>query len=133
MQEKLPDLNDINKKEAWHTRPGRSIAEQSQNGLAACRKRKSCFRILNNVNGIGKPLPYDLWLCAVELRNDGFKPSHFYDVMKKPDYKVGRSLPFPPTFRWLHESTRELDPVQGPVTKTVGGMASALELVIDDI
>lgn len=53
--------------------------------------------------------------------------------MKKPNYKVGKSIPFPATFKWLDESTCELDPVQGPVTKTVGGMASALELVIDDI
>lgn len=52
--------------------------------------------------------------------------------MRNPNYNVRMPFPLPATLRWLDESILELDLVQEPVTETIRGTESALELVTDD-
>lgn len=119
------ELQDVNKEEVWTQRPGRSIAEQGQKGIAACRKLKGYCRVVDRSNLSGNPSAEVRMKCAIGLLNDTIKSSHFYDVMRNPNYIVGKQFPFPETFRWLDKDTNELDPVE-----VEGGAREATEDIV---
>lgn len=68
------------------------------------------MRILEESNHTGHPTAEQKMRCATGLRNDVIKPSRFYDVIRDPNYIVGKPFQFPITFSWLDEKANELDP-----------------------
>lgn len=46
---------------------------------------------------------------TVALLNDVMKPSLFYDSRRNPNYVIGKPFPFPETYPWLDQHTKQLD------------------------
>lgn len=55
--------------------------------------------------------------CANSVSNDKIEPLHVYDVIRNPNYKIGKQFPYIITYRWLKLSTKELDKVIGEMFK----------------
>lgn len=110
LQRRHIELQDMTKQGIWQLRPGRSIAEQVKRGIAAFRKLKSFVRVVGSAKLTGNPPEKVIMRCAVGMYNHLKRPSHFYDVMRKPSYNVGKQFPYPITFKWLDKERSELAP-----------------------
>lgn len=91
--------------------PGRCNSEQEQEGLSARRKMMRFCEIFDRARVTSSPSSEVCWRCAVRLCNGALKQSHFYDVMRNPNYNIGKRFLFPATIKWLDKSTLELDPI----------------------
>lgn len=59
----------------------------------------------------GNPFTTISMRYAVGFYNYFINPSHFYDVLRNPNYNTGNPFPFLETFAWLDQSTSELEPL----------------------
>lgn len=110
MSREYPELTETKAIETWAARSGRGIVEHGQKALALCRKFNGHLRIVDNQQMTGNPSQDVRMACAQGLYNKIIRVSHFYDVMRNPEYNIGKPFPFPKTFEWLAEKTTELNP-----------------------
>ncbi|KAI0562886.1 hypothetical protein FGB62_50g013 [Gracilaria domingensis] len=97
--------------DVWQNRSGRSVAEQGQKGIAVGSKLRGCLRLVEGHKFTGNPTDADKMRCAVVVYNNVIKVSHFYNVLRNPNYVIGKEFPFPKTFEWLKKETQKLDPI----------------------
>lgn len=109
-----PTLDDTREVETWKARSGRTVAQNGQAGISACRKYHSHMEVVRAMKMTGNPTEDYFARCATGLYNGAIERSHCYDVTRNPGYRIGPEFPYSKTYRWLcDEAPNELNPLTG--------------------
>lgn len=107
-----PDLDNGDKTKVWFASSGRSIDQQSQKGMEACRKLKGYLRVVDNLNLTGKPDEEIKLKCATRMYKKLIKGSPLHDTARNPTYFIDKDIPYPERLKLFLQRTKKLGPVK---------------------
>lgn len=93
----------------WDGRSSDSCLKQWSKMKKECSAFHAAVKRVEALDLTGSPSENDLYRCAVGLYNLGGKVmSHLYDIIRNPDYVIGKAFPFPDVYRFLDSRTTML-------------------------
>lgn len=97
----------------WDGRTSDACLKQWNKIKRECTKYHAAYRRVSGMELTGCPSDSDIRRCATAIYNEGSSMlSHLYDVIRNPDYRIGKSFSFPDSYSFLASKTSLLDAVE---------------------